>query len=117
MAIVEADLDGLGLTGRRQATIRAIAEALVAGQLDLSPSADRNDQRHALLDIAGVGPWTVDVISMRVLRDPDILLASDLIVGRRLEALDADHEQRERWGPWRSYVTCALRADTESDSP
>lgn len=113
--IADADLDGLGLTTRRRTTLRTLAGAIGSGDLDLSPVADRNDQRRALLGIAGVGPWTADILAMRVLRDPDVLLTNDLIVDRRLKALDVDHEQRERWSPWRSYVTCALRVDTESE--
>lgn len=115
--IADADLGGLGLTERRQTTIRAIARGLLAGRLDLTPSADRVEQRRALLDIPGIGPWTTDVLSMRVLRDPDVLLVDDLLIARRLRVLDADDEHRQRWSPWRSYVTSALRTDTESESP
>ena len=115
-AIVDADLAGLGLTKRRQETIRTIAREVVAGRLDLRASADRVEQRRRLLELPGIGPWTADVLAMRVMRDPDILLVDDLLIARRLKDLDADHEQQERWGPWRSYVTSALRDDTESDS-
>lgn len=107
-AVCEMDLSNLGLTTRRQATIRALARAVASNDIDLDPAADRTTTRAALLELPGIGPWTADVIAMRALGDPDVLLATDLVIGRRLEetgATDTSH-----LAPWRSYVTCSLWA-------
>ena len=40
--------------------------------------------RHVLLAVPGIGPWTVDYFALRALRDPDVLLTSDLAVRRVL---------------------------------
>ena len=54
--------------------------------------------------IKGVGPWTRDYVRMRM-GDPDVLLATDLIVKRRLGDAAA---RAESWRPYRSYATHRL---------
>jgi len=109
-ALADADLDGLGITTRRQDTIRSIARAWQNG-LIVEPGADRSDVRTQLLDITGVGPWTANYIALRALADPDVFLAGDLVIRKVAERLglpaQADElaEYAERWAPWRSYAT------------
>jgi AraC family transcriptional regulator of adaptative response / DNA-3-methyladenine glycosylase II len=111
-AIADADLEGLGLTGERAATLRRLAGALSRGDVDLGPGADAAQVRAALLAIRGIGEWTAAYVAMRALRDPDAFPASDLGVrhgftraGGELRSL-SDHAQR--WRPWRAYATVHL---------
>jgi AraC family transcriptional regulator of adaptative response / DNA-3-methyladenine glycosylase II len=104
----DADLADLGLTTRRQTTIATVADAVSSGAIVLDATADRHETKRALLSLPGIGPWTADVIAMRALSDPDVLLASDLVIGRRIEEIGARNS--DRWSPWRSYVTCTLWA-------
>ncbi|MEM7287092.1 MAG: AlkA N-terminal domain-containing protein [Actinomycetota bacterium] len=121
-ALVEADLSDLGMTGRTQDAIRAIA-AFVEDGLTLDPGADRVMAREALLSIKGIGPWTADYIAIRAMRDPDVLPVGDLIVRRNAEARGlpgiaadlADHGAR--WAPWRTYVTHHLWAAPAQEDP
>ncbi len=106
--LAEVDLESVGLTSRRAATIRSLATAVSNEDLNIDIGSDRADVRRRLLAISGIGPWTADVISMRALRDPDVLLASDLVIKRRLEELRI--EDTTHWAPWRSYVACTLWA-------
>ena len=106
--LAEIDLDSLGLTTRRVRTIRALAKAVASGELAIDIGSDRTEVRRQLLEIPGIGPWTADVISMRALRDPDVLLESDLVIRRRLGELDIT--DTTAWAPWRSYVACTLWA-------
>ena len=106
----DADLTGLGLTTRRVATIGALANAVATGEIDLDPIADRERTAAQLLALPGVGPWTVNVIRMRVLGDPDVLLANDLVIKRQLARLGATEKDHAQWSPWRSYVTAMLWA-------
>jgi AraC family transcriptional regulator of adaptative response / DNA-3-methyladenine glycosylase II len=108
--LASADLTRLGLTNRRIRTIAALAERVADGAIDLGPTADRESTASQLLDVPGIGPWTVNVIRMRVLGDPDVLLANDLIITRLLDAIGAPGETHAQWSPWRSYVTTALWA-------
>ena len=108
--LADADLTGLGLTTRRVATIGALANAVASGEIDLDPIADRERTAAQLLALPGVGPWTVNVIRMRVLGDPDVLLANDLVIKRQLARLGATEKDHAQWSPWRSYVTAMLWA-------
>ena len=108
--IADSDLGEIGLTRRREETVRAMATALAEGAVDLSGAQDRSATRSALLALPGVGPWTADVIMMRALHDPDVLLGSDLIVRRQLASLGTNEDDHRSWSPWRSYVTATLWA-------
>jgi AraC family transcriptional regulator of adaptative response / DNA-3-methyladenine glycosylase II len=112
--VAAIDLRPLGLTTRRQATIRALTEAVLRDEVDLDPQADREETRKALLALPGIGPWTADVIAMRALGDPDVLLASDLVIGRRLAEIGIT--KTNHWAPWRSYVTCTFWATRDTDA-
>lgn len=111
--VVEADLDGLGLTGARVATLRTVAAAVCSGAVSLAPTADREATRAALGALPGIGPWTVDYVAMRALADPDAFPAGDLVLRRRL---GSDVLQRaEGWRPWRAYAAMHLWAMAADD--
>jgi AraC family transcriptional regulator, regulatory protein of adaptative response / DNA-3-methyladenine glycosylase II len=113
-AIAEADLTNIGLTGGRQRTLRDLATALAEHRVCLDGSADRADVRAQLARIRGIGPWTVDYITMRALRDPDAFPATDLGLLRGASALrlgDSPRELKQRaeaWRPWRAYAAQLL---------
>ncbi len=118
-ALADAELDGLGLTGARIATIHALAAAIVAGRLTLDPDVPRAELEAALVALPGVGPRTAGYVAMRALSDPDVFLPSDLGVRRALEkaglpARPADAAAlAERWRPWRSYALIHLWSTLE----
>ena len=100
----EAVADGPlpGMPRSRERALRALAAA-VAGGLRLDPPLDVAATRAALLELPGFGPWTVEYIAMRALRDPDAWPGSDLWLKRAADAADA-----ERWRPWRAYAAMVL---------
>jgi 3-methyladenine DNA glycosylase/8-oxoguanine DNA glycosylase len=99
-AIVEGELPGMPASRAR--ALRALAAAVVDG-LVLDPPLDVGAARAALLALPGFGPWTVEYIAMRALRDPDAWPGSDLWLKRA-----ATPEEAERWRPWRSYAAMAV---------
>jgi 3-methyladenine DNA glycosylase/8-oxoguanine DNA glycosylase len=99
-AVAEGPLPGM--PAARARALRALAEA-VAGGLRLDPPLDLAATRAALLALPGFGPWTVEYIAMRALRDPDAWPGSDLWLRRAVG--DADPE---RWRPWRAYAAMVL---------
>lgn len=113
-ALAAADLSGLGVPATRRATIRQLAEHVASGELTLSPGADRAATARTLLAIDGIGPWTVEYVLARALRDPDRFPASDLVVRQRLGEPGAPasareaHARAEAWRPWRSYALMHL---------
>jgi AraC family transcriptional regulator of adaptative response / DNA-3-methyladenine glycosylase II len=100
----------------RQATFAGLVTALADGKIDLGPGGDWEEARGQLGQLAGVGPWTVEIIAMRALGDPDAFPLTDL--GVRHAALAAGlpkapsqlAARAERWRPWRAYATQYLWA-------
>jgi AraC family transcriptional regulator of adaptative response / DNA-3-methyladenine glycosylase II len=105
----EAGLAGLGLTGRRVATLLALADAASSHSLTLDSGADRDETRRALRAIPGIGPWTAEYIALRALGDPDAWPATDLVLARRITRRRLDPSM---WRPWRGYA--AMHLWTES---
>ncbi|MDH2423961.1 AlkA N-terminal domain-containing protein [Sphaerisporangium sp. TRM90804] len=106
--LAQADLSGLGLTGRREATLRALAEKTASGEIDLDGGADPAETTARLLALPGIGPWTAGYIVMRALRDPDAWPVDDLVLLRAMKALGVPPTEPERWRPWRAYAAMHL---------
>jgi AraC family transcriptional regulator of adaptative response / DNA-3-methyladenine glycosylase II len=113
-AIAEVDSLELRMPRVRASALRAVARAVLDGELDLRPGADGAAATRALLALPGIGPWTASYVSMRALGDSDAFPAGDAAVRRALERLGQDGRpaaaQRlaERWRPWRSYALMHL---------
>lgn len=100
----------------RGRAVVAVAQAFASGAVALAPGADRAKARAALLALPGVGPWTADYLLMRVLGDPDVLLATDLAARRAADDLGISlADGRPSWAPWRSYATYHLWAHLYAD--
>ncbi|GGS91273.1 AraC family transcriptional regulator [Planobispora rosea] len=106
--LLEADLDGLGLTGRRVATLRALAAKVTAGEVDLDGGQEPGDAVAALLEVPGIGPWTAGYIALRALRDPDAWPEGDLGLRRAMACLGIPDDHVDRWRPWRAYAALHL---------
>ncbi|MGW5316200.1 AlkA N-terminal domain-containing protein [Nocardia thailandica] len=107
-AIAERGAEVLTGPARRVQAIVAAAAAVAAGELDLHAGRTAADLRQDLLALDGVGPWTADYVTMRLLADPDILLGTDLVVRQGAELLGLELDNTTRWAPWRSYLTMHL---------
>ncbi len=114
--MAQADLQGLGLTSRRMAALKALACAVINEGLVLDRNADRAQTQTHLQHIPGIGPWTASYIAMRALADPDAFPAADLGLRHALEqqgvAADARNIEgrAEAWRPWRAYAAHHLWA-------
>jgi AraC family transcriptional regulator of adaptative response / DNA-3-methyladenine glycosylase II len=113
---VVADLpdDAFRMPAARRATIRALAQAVADGKLDLDPGADRDESVARLQELPGVGAWTAGYVAMRAVGDPDVFLPTDLAARRGARNLDLPDSPAalaayaERWRPWRSYALIRL---------
>jgi AraC family transcriptional regulator of adaptative response / DNA-3-methyladenine glycosylase II len=103
-ALARVDLDGM--PAARARAIRSLAAA-VAGGLAIEPGAPVRD---SLLALPGIGPWTVEYVAMRALRDPDALPAGDLVLRKALGGIsEADVRRRaDAWRPYRAYAAMHL---------
>ncbi|WP_064607106.1 DNA-3-methyladenine glycosylase 2 family protein [Photobacterium sp. J15] len=93
------DLEKLKMPKRRRETLRLFS--------DYAASDNSLDDNAALLELPGIGPWTVNYLRMRGLSDPDIFLSGDLGVKKALEMLPTSFDGTLA-APWRSYLTLYL---------
>jgi DNA-3-methyladenine glycosylase II len=110
-----------GLSARKGATLRSLAERFVDGRLsDKTLSRLTDDEVEATLtEVPGIGPWTAHGFLIVALDRPDVLLPGDLALRRAVErAYGFDHlptqdemvELAERWRPYRSLAVSYLFA-------
>lgn len=124
-SIVRTGIGGLrdfGLTRQKSAYCHGLAERVLDGRLDL-PAVARNDDataRAMLLEVPGIGPWSVDIYFLMALRRPDVWPRGDLALAVALrDALGLrqlpDHDRQSkiavRWEPWRSVAARILWTD------
>lgn len=122
-ALAEGDFQGIGLTGARVRCLRALAQAVGGGALADEPGGvDPAAWRRSALSLPGIGPWTAEYMSMRVLHDPDAFPAGDLVLRQQLGgpvplSERACAERAEPWRPWRAYALMRLwRSASEPSS-
>ena len=110
-----------GMSARKGATLRAIAERFVDGRLSDEVLAGMSDDEveAALTEVPGVGPWTAHGFLLIALNRPDVFLPGDLALRRAVErAYGFDHaptelemdQLAERWRPYRSLGVAYLFA-------
>ncbi|MBO3732207.1 DNA-3-methyladenine glycosylase 2 family protein [Glycomyces niveus] len=117
-ALAEADPAHLPMPARRKATVLGLAAALAQGRVDVGPGADWAKARQDLAGVPGVGPWTIEMIAMRALGDPDAFPVKDLGVVKGARHLDlgagkALEARSQAWRPWRAYAVQYLWASSE----
>ena len=115
------ELRASGMSNRKAATLRELAERFVDGRLSdeaLSRMTD-DEVEAALTEVPGIGPWTAHGFLIVALDRPDVLLSGDLALRRAVErAYGFDHlptedemvEVAERWRPYRSLAVSYLFA-------
>jgi AraC family transcriptional regulator of adaptative response / DNA-3-methyladenine glycosylase II len=62
---------------------------MASGELDFGYGDDLPGLESKLLPLAGVGPWTVGYVAMRVIGAPDVFLANDAAVRNGIRSLAA----------------------------
>jgi AraC family transcriptional regulator of adaptative response / DNA-3-methyladenine glycosylase II len=103
----------------RRRTLSALALALAEQRVSLQPGCDRDEALAQLAGLPGFGPWTLGVIAMRALGDPDAFPAGDLGVRRAAQALGlpaspaALSARSAVWRPWRAYAVQYLWSASE----
>ena len=112
--VAAADLDRLGVPGTRRRTLRAVAEGMADGSLQLHRGGDPVRSVAQLLALPGIGPWTAAYVALRALGDGDSFLVGDLALAKAAARLGLPHgwpalvAHAERWRPWRGYASLWL---------
>lgn len=108
-----------GMSARKGATLRALAERFVDGRLSDDVFASMTDEEieATLTEVSGIGPWTAHGFLIFALDRPDVLLSGDLALRHAVQRLyGLDHlptegemlDIAERWRPYRSLAVSYL---------
>ena len=135
LATTPDELRADGVSRQKDRYLRALADALVAGELELEQLTQLSDHdaRQSLVALPGIGPWTADVYLLACLGRPDLWPVGD----RALQVATAEAlglptvpdrselaELGERWRPrrstaarllWHGYLARRGRAETPAD--
>ncbi|MGY5033997.1 AlkA N-terminal domain-containing protein [Streptomyces sp. 900116325] len=109
-ALACLDPEQLALPRSRRTTLTTLVGALADGLLRLGTDSDWERARAELMALPGFGPWTVEVIAMRALGDPDSFIPTDLGIRRAAKELGlpstpaALTARAAAWRPWRAYA-------------
>ncbi|MER7983254.1 AlkA N-terminal domain-containing protein [Streptomyces sp. NPDC095817] len=115
-ALAALDPASLAMPRTRRTTFTTLVAELAEGRLHLGMESDWTEARERLLELPGFGPWTVDVIAMRALGDPDAFLPTDLGIRYAAKELGlpstpaALTARAAAWRPWRAYAVQYLWA-------
>ena len=110
-----------GLSRPKVRTLRAVAAAIMAGDLPIDSLHDHeaDEARRQLTAVSGIGPWTADVYLLFCLGHPDAFAAGDLALqeaARAAAGLAGRPNARdllamaESWRPWRGVAAGLLWA-------
>lgn len=113
LGLTEEAVRGVGFSRGKFLALRAVSEAIIAGELDFA-QVDTLPAEQAiarLVAIKGIGPWTAEVYLLFCAAHPDIFPAGDLAllkaahIGLGLEARPSIKEMidiAQKWSPHRS---------------
>jgi AraC family transcriptional regulator of adaptative response / DNA-3-methyladenine glycosylase II len=109
-------IEKIGMPKQRARAIRELAKAVSNDLLQLTMGSEPESTMEALTALPGIGPWTAQYIAMRVLREPDAFLSSDLVLRRAAAKGDGTSvptesellKMAEPWRPWRAYASMYL---------
>jgi DNA-3-methyladenine glycosylase II len=104
-----------GLSRAKVASLRSLADRVLAGELELDRLRELADDEvaHALIAVKGIGRWTADMFLMFTLQRPDVLPVGDLGLRNAvmraygLPAPPTPDELTALAEPWRPYRTRA----------
>lgn len=112
---LESNADTLRGCGLSMAKTRALVDLKRAADEGLIDArrmarATPDARRETLLGLRGIGPWTVDMVSMFYFREPDIWPLGDLAVRKTFATLLGDHPEYDvhsgaaLFAPHRSFL-------------
>ena len=126
-SILDADqesLRGCGLSYAKIKYVRSAADAALSGLVDFENLDRLSDEEviSELVQIAGVGQWTAEMMLMFSLQRPDVFSVGDLGLRNavsRLYGVDRDDrvailQLSERWAPYRTMASRYLWASLEN---
>lgn len=115
LALSDEELRACSLTRQKIQYTRILAEALLSKEIDLKKFEKMEDEavRARLIQLKGIGNWTIDIYLLHALQRTDIFPIGDLAlvnaIRMKKELPHATKEDllklSERWQPYRSIAT------------
>jgi AraC family transcriptional regulator of adaptative response / DNA-3-methyladenine glycosylase II len=108
------EIDTIGVTQTRQATLRTVTQAVIDGTIRLTPNQTPETFHRDFSALKGIGDWTVSYVAMRGLGMIDSFPYSDLGVIKALTSNGKVATKKEivslagQWRPYRTYATLCL---------
>ena len=111
----DEDLKTCGVSRQKIVYLKTLSNA-VSEELDLESFASKSadEVRNELIQIKGIGNWTIDVYLMFALQSPDIIPLGDIAVVNTIKELFDVHTKEEmfllseNWKPFRTMATFML---------
>lgn len=118
--IAETRLRAAGVSRAKAAALKDLAAKTLAGEVPSVRQLDAltdEEIKSRLVQVRGIGPWTVEMLLLFTLGRPDVLPTTDLGVRkgyqltfnkRQLPEIAEIVERAERWRPYRSVASWYL---------
>ena len=116
LALSDEDFRSLGVSRQKTSYIKGLSLAIRNKEIDLESLALKSPEtvREELIQLKGIGNWTIDVYLMFSLNAPDIIPLADIGVINTMKELLGIHTKEEmenyaaKWSPHRSLATLLL---------
>ena len=114
--LTEEEFRSLGVSRQKTKYIKALSEAVLTQSIQLEKLAAKSTDeiRSDLIQIKGIGHWTIDIYLMFCLKKEDILPLGDIaVVNTMKEFLNLEDKTEmevyaRKWAPYRTYAAFLL---------
>jgi DNA-3-methyladenine glycosylase II len=115
-AATDEEIRACGITRQKTVYLKALAEAVLSGEVNFDSFRHKEPDvvRRELIQVKGIGNWTIDVYLMFSLQSPDILPLGDIgiisamrdLIG--IEDVGEMAKYAEKWSPYRTTAAFFL---------
>lgn len=110
------DLRNNGVSRQKATYLHSLSEAILSKQLDLTSLQNKDEAlvRSELIQVKGIGNWTIDIYLMFSLQHQDILPIGDIAIQNSIKelfgcsTLEEIETISEKWKPFRSMAAFFL---------
>jgi DNA-3-methyladenine glycosylase II len=114
--LLDEDFRSVGVSRQKTSYIKGLSLSILNNEISLESLANKSalEVREELIQIKGIGNWTIDVYLMFSLQAADVFPIGDIAVVNTLKELFDIHTKEEmvsyaeKWSPHRSYATFLL---------
>ena len=112
----EGTFRSFGVSRQKAKYIKCLSEAVLSKEIELESlnTKTADEVRSELIQLKGIGNWTIDIYLMFCLKKEDVLPLGDIAVVNTFKELLDIHDKTEmelyaqKWSPYKSYATFLL---------